>query len=76
MKSKNFFFLPNSHDRISTSVTKDTEKQKYFSYSVFHTYTRINTLVTKGEFLGTQDLFFAHFTTFASAFSPLFFLIV
>ena len=37
---KNFFFL-NSHDRISISVTKYTEKQKLFSYSVLHTYTQI-----------------------------------
>ena len=44
MKSKNFFLL-NSHDRISISVTKYTEKQKHFSYSVSHTYTRI-----KGRF--------------------------
>ena len=41
MKS-NLFFLLNSHDRISISVTKYTEKQKHFSCSVFHTYTEIN----------------------------------
>ena len=39
IKSKTFFLL-NSHDRISISVTKYAEKQKHFSYSVFHARTR------------------------------------
>ena len=40
MKSKTFSRLI-SHDRISISVTKFTEKQKHLSYSVSHTYTQI-----------------------------------
>ena len=43
---------------------------------IFDFWKKILTIKWPRGVLGTQDLFFAHFTPFVALFSPLFFLIV